>query len=290
MTDETLTQAFEAQRRSLLGVAYRMLGSVSEAEDAVQEAWLRLARTPSGEIENLGAWLRTVVARICLDALRRRTRREETLGERLPDLVVEDPGPNPEQEAMLGEAVGLALQAVLEELPPAERVAFVLHDVFAMPFEEIAPILERSPAAARQLASRGRRRVKGSSHDVETDPLRQREAVDAFVRAVRSGDVDAVVQLLDPEAVLRLDAGDRPVTQKLVGARAVAKQAVEGGGFRQLLATARPAVVNGGAGLVFVIRERTQAIVGFTVSNGRIVEIDALADPDRLPALSRPHS
>lgn len=287
MTDETLARAFDAERRTLLGVAYRMLGSVSEAEDAVQEAWLRLARTPPGEIQNLGAWLRTVVGRICLDTLRqRRSRREESLAERLPDPLVEDAAPGPEQEVLLGEAVGLALQAMLEELPPAERVAFVLHDVFAMPFEEIAPILERTPAAARQLASRGRRRVREVSHDVETDPIRQREAVDAFVAAVRSGDVEAVVGVLDPEVVLRLDAGHRRVTQKLVGAGAVAKQAIEGGGFRQVLGGAQPAVVNGGAGLIFVIRERAVAIVGFTVSNGRIVEIDALADPARVPALA----
>ncbi|MBO0702712.1 MAG: sigma-70 family RNA polymerase sigma factor, partial [Candidatus Dormibacteraeota bacterium] len=172
MSEESLAQAFESERRSLVGVAYRMLGSVSEAEDAVQEAWLRLMRTPSSDIQNLGSWLRTVVARICLDVLRqRRTRREETAGERLPDLWVVDTRADPEEEVLLGEAVGAALQCLLEELPPLERVAFVLHDVFAMPFEEIAPIVERTPAAARQLASRGRRRVREAPHEVETDPI-----------------------------------------------------------------------------------------------------------------------
>lgn len=288
MTEEALAAAFDGERRSLIGVAYRMLGSVSEAEDAVQEAWLRLARTPAGEIENLGAWLRTVVARICLDTLRqRRSRREDALGERLPDLLVLDTGSDPEREVLLGEAVGLALQCVLEELPPAERVAFVLHDVFAMPFEEIAPIVERTPAAARQLASRGRRRVRDVPHEVETDPIRQREAVDAFVRAVRQGDMEALVEVLDPQVVLRLDQGARAGARKLVGADVVARQAIEGGGFRQLLATARPAQVHGGAGLIFVIRERMHAIVGFTVAGGRIVEIDALADPSRVPSLVR---
>lgn len=289
MTDVSLAEAFDAERRSLLSVAYRMLGSVSEAEDAVQEAWLRLGRVPSGEIVNLGGWLRTVVGRICLDMLRqRRTRREEMLGERLPDPLVADAAGDPEQEVLLGETVGLALQCVLEELPPAERVAFVLHDVFAMPFEEIAPIVDRTPAAARQLASRGRRRVREVPHEIETDPIRQREAVDAFVRAVREGDVEALVEVLDPEVVLRLDQGGRAGTRKLVGSGVVAKQAIEGGGFRQLLATARPATVNGGAGLIFVIRERRHAIVGFTVVGGRIVEIDALADPSRVPSLIRP--
>ena len=288
MTDETLAEAFEAERRSLLGVAYRMLGSIAEAEDAVQEAWLRLTRTPAGEIANLGAWLRTVVGRICLDTLRqRRARREETLGERLPDPLVIGAAGDPEQEALVGEAVGLALQCVLEELAPAERVAFVLHDVFAMPFEEIAPIVDRTPAAARQLASRGRRRVREAPHEIETDPIRQREAVDAFVRAVRDGDVEAVVEVLDPEVVLRLDQGAPTGARKLAGAGAVGRQAIEGGGFRQLLATARPAVVNGGAGLIFAVGERVHAIVGFTIVRGRIVEIDALADPSRVPALVR---
>lgn len=286
MSDDDLARAFDAQRRSLISVAYRMLGSVSEAEDAVQEAWLRLARTPPGEIASLEAWLRTVVARICLDVLRqRRARREDTAGERLPDLLVVDARADPEQAALLGEAVGLALQCVLEELPPAERVAFVLHDVFAMPFEEIAPIVERTPAAARQLASRGRRRVRAMPREVETDPIRQREAVDAFVHAVREGDVAALVEVLDPEVVLRLDQGAPTGARKLAGAGVVARQAIEGGGFRQLLATARPAAVNGGAGLIFVIRERVHAIVGFTVVAGRIVEIDALADPSRVPSL-----
>ncbi len=288
MSEESLARAFDAERRSLMNVAYRMLGSVTEAEDAVQEAWLRLARTPTGEIESLGPWLRTVVARICLDLLRqRRTRREEALGERLPDLLVVDGGSDPEREVLLGEAVGLALQCILEELPPAERVAFVLHDVFAMPFEEIAPIVERTPAAARQLASRGRRRVREVPHEIETDPIRQREAVDAFVQAVRAGDMGALVQVLDPEVVLRLDQGARTGARKLVGAGVVARQAIEGGGFRQLLATARPAVVNGGAGLIFVIQDRMHAIVGFTVVDGRIAEIDALADPSRVPSLVR---
>ncbi len=288
MTDEALARAFDAERRALLGVAYRMLGSVTEAEDAVQEAWLRLSRVPRGEIANLGAWLRTVVGRICLDILRqRRSRREEALGERLPDPLVVDARGDPEQEALLGETVGLALQCVLEELTPAERVAFVLHDAFGMPFEEIAPILDRTAAAARQLASRGRRRVREMPREIETDPIRQREAVDAFVRAVREGDMEALVEVLDPEVVLRLDQGGRAGARKLVGAGVVARQAVEGGGFRQLLASARPAVVNGGAGLIFMLGERMHAIVGFTIIRGRIAEIDALADPSRVPALVR---
>jgi RNA polymerase sigma factor (sigma-70 family) len=281
-----LADGFEAHRSHLRAVAYRMLGSTSEADDAVQEAWLRLNRTGAGEVENLRAWLTTVIARVSLDMLRsRRSRREEPLGPHLPEPIVSRAdGLDPEHEALLADSVGLALLVVLETLGPAERLAFVLHDMFAVPFDEIAPIVGRSPTAARQLASRARRRVRGAAPAPDADLARQREVVDAFLAAARGGDFDALVALLDPDVVLRVDRGAlRPgVAGEFRGAQAVAEQVHT---FARLAGFARPALVNGAAGFVVAPRGRTIAVAGFTVSAGRIAEIDLLADPERLRAL-----
>jgi RNA polymerase sigma factor (sigma-70 family) len=265
-------------------VAYRMLGSLTEADDAVQDAWLRVSRAGAGEVENLGGWLTTIVARVCLNMLRSRaTRREEPLGARLPDPVISPAGElQPEEEALLAEGVGLALLVVLDTLSPAERLAFVLHDMFELPFEEIAPMVGRSPAAARQLASRARRRVKGTGIPApDPDLARQRGVVDAFFRAARGGDFDALVALLDPDVVLRSDFGARrPAAATVVhGAAAVASQALVGA---LPGAELHPALVNGAAGVVVTVRGRPFAVLGFTVSEGRIAEIDAIADPDRV--------
>ncbi len=284
---DRLAERFEANRGHLRAVAYRMLGSTSEADDAVQEAWLRLTRSGGDDVENLQAWLTTVVSRVCLDMLRsRRARREEPLAPHIPDPIVgREDGADPEHQALLADSVGLALLVVLETLGPAERLAFVLHDMFALPFEEIAPIVGRSPAAARQLASRARRRVRGAVPSPDADLARQREVVDAFVAAARGGDFDALVAVLDPDVVFRLDRGGlRPgAAREVRGAAAVAEQALTfGAPFAGL---ARPARVNGAAGVVVGTRDRPLAVVGFTVTGGRIAEIDLLADPERLRAL-----
>jgi RNA polymerase sigma factor (sigma-70 family) len=283
---DDLAQAFEANRTHLRAVAYRMLGSVNEADDAVQEAWLRLDRSGSGEIENLRAWLTTVVARVCLDALRsRKSRREEPLGPHMPEPIVSRAdGVDPEHEALLADSVGLALLVVLETLQPAERLAFVLHDMFAVPFEEIAPIVGRSPTAARQLASRARRRVQGAAPAPDPDLGRQREVVDAFLAAARGGDFEALLDLLDPDVVLRVDRGVlRPGRlREIRGARAVAEQARKGAGLGRF---ARAALVNGAAGMVIAPRGRPVAVAGFIVAHGRIVEIDVFADRARLREL-----
>jgi RNA polymerase sigma factor (sigma-70 family) len=263
-----------------------MLGSTSEADDAVQEAWLRLSRSDTREVENLGAWLTTVVARVCLNMLRsRKSRREEALGPHLPEPIVSRAdGVDPEHEALLADSVGLALLVVLDTLAPAERLAFVLHDMFAVPFDEIAPIVGRSPTAARQLASRARRRVRGAAPVPDADLARQREVVDAFFAAARDGDFDALVSVLDPDIVLRSDGGEeRPgVSIVLRGARAVAERALT---FASLSPFVRPALVNGAAGVVVAPRGRPFSVMGFTVTHGKIVEIDALADPARLRRL-----
>jgi RNA polymerase sigma factor (sigma-70 family) len=281
----TLTQPFEEHRPRLRAVAYRMLGSLTEADDALQEAWLRVSRADAGDVENPAAWLTTVVARVCLNLLRTREhRREEPLEAHVPDPVVSRPdGVDPEQEALLADAVGLALQVVLQSLSPAERLAFVLHDMFAVPFEDIAAISERSPAAVRQLASRARRRVQGAPAP-DPDLARQREVVDAFFAASREGDLDALVAVLDPDVVLRSDGGaSRPRLSLLVrGARAVAGQARAGGRF---LSFVRPALVNGAVGVVVAAQGRPLSVMAFTVAGGRIVAIDVLADPDRLRTL-----
>jgi RNA polymerase sigma factor (sigma-70 family) len=283
---EYLADRFEANRTHLRAVAYRMLGSVSEADDAVQEAWLRLSRSDAADIDNLGGWLTTVVARVCLDMLRsRRSRREEPFGAHMPEPIVSRAdGVDPEHEALLSDSVGLALLVVLETLGPAERLAFVLHDMFGVPFEEIAPVVGRSPAAARQLASRARRRVQGAAPAPDADIARQREVVDAFLAAARDGDFDALVAVLDPDVVLRIDRGALPARRsaEVRGAPSVAAQALT---FARLARFARPALVNGAAGFVVASPGRPLAVAGFTVAHGRIAEIDLLADPARLREL-----
>jgi len=279
-----LAARFEEQRAHLRAVAYRMLGSRSEVDDAVQEAWLRLSRSDAAAIDDLQRWLTTVVARVCLDQLRsRRSRREEPLGPRVPEPLVSPEGDeDPEHEALLAGSVGLALLVVLETLPPAERLAFVLHDMFGVPFDEIAPIVDRSPDAARQLASRGRRRVRGSVPAADPDRARQREVVDAFVAAAREGDFEALLAVLDPDVVFRLDRGDLPgpASRELHGARTVAENAlIFGGPFAPF---ARPALVNGAPGFVIAPEGKPVSVAGFVVADGRIVEIDLLADPRRL--------
>ena len=281
-----LAERFEANRTHLRAVAFRMLGSVSEADDAVQEAWVRLSRSDAGAIDNLGGWLTTVVARVSLDMLRSRSsRREEPLGVHVPSPIVSPAaGVDPEHEALLADAVGLALLVVLETLPPAERLAFVLHDMFAVPFHEIAPIVSRSPTAARQLASRARRRVQGAAPVPDPDLNRQRAVVEAFLAASREGDFDALVAVLDPDVVLHADTGalKTPGSREVHGAGAVARQALL---FRNVAVASKPALVNGAAGLVTTLNGKPFSVVGFTVSGGRIVEIDILADPERIRAL-----
>jgi RNA polymerase sigma factor (sigma-70 family) len=277
-----LADRFEANRTHLRAVAYRMLGSVNEADDAVQESWLRLSRAQAADVENLRAWLTTVVARVCLDMLRsRRSRREEPFGPHVPEPIVSrEDGVDPEHEALLADSVGLALLVVLERLDPAERLAFVLHDMFGVPFDEIAPIVGRSPVAARQLASRARRRVQGAAPGPDVDLARQREVVDAFLAAARGGDFEALLAVLDPDVVLRIDRGALPgASREIRGAPAVAEQVRT---FARLAPFARPALVNGAAGVVVAARGRPLTVAGFTVTRGRIVEIDLLADPARL--------
>jgi RNA polymerase sigma factor (sigma-70 family) len=276
---ELLVERFEADRARLKAVDYRMLGSLEEADDAVQEAWLRLSRSDASSVENLGGWLTTVVGRVCLDMLRsRRSRREESL--RVPDPIVSrEGGIDPEHEALLADSVGLALFAVLETLSPAERLAFVLHDTFGVPFAEIGPIVGRSPAAARQLASRARRRVRGAATVPDPDPARQREVVDAFLAAAREGDFDALVAVLDPDVVLRADLGPAGGSREVRGAAAVAGQAST---YARLDLLVRPALFNGAAGAVSTLGGEPFSVGGFTVRDGKIVGIDLLADPERL--------
>jgi RNA polymerase sigma factor (sigma-70 family) len=264
-----------------------MLGSLSEADDAVQEAWLRLTRSDPSGIANLGGWLTTVVARVCLDMLRsRKSRREEPLDVHVPDPIVSRvDAVDPAQQALLADSVGLALLVVLETLSPAERLAFVLHDMFAMPFDEIAPIVGRSPSAARQLASRARRRVQGAASVPDADPTSQREVVDAFLAAARGGDLDALLAVLDPDVMVRADRGAVPAgaSRELRGARAVIEQALT---FSRLVQFARPVLVNGAAGIIsWLPGGQPFSVMGFTVRRGRIVEIDILADSGRLRQL-----
>ncbi|MER5321051.1 RNA polymerase sigma factor SigJ [Streptosporangium roseum] len=282
-----LADQFEGHRPHLRAVAYRMLGSLTEAEDAVQEAWLRLARSDSGDIDNLGGWLTTVVGRVCLDMLRtRNARREESLEDRLPDPVISrEDVTDPEQEVLLADSVGLALLVVLESLTPAERLAFVLHDMFGMPFEQIAPIVDRTPATAKKLASRARRRVRGAAPNPDPDLADQRRVVNAFLTAARGGDFDALVSILDPDVVLRADGGVLTNGMKVIrGAAAVAGQAAT---FQRMAtsATTHPALINGLAGLVNTIDGRLISVMSFTISTGKIATIDILSDPDRLAHL-----
>ena len=287
-TSEWLAQRFEEHRAHLRAVAYRMLGSASEADDAVQESWIRLGRADVSGVENLRAWLTTVVARVCLDMLRTRTsRREDPLDERavhVPDPVITRADGDPESGAMLADSVGLALLVVLETLEPAERLAFVLHDVLGMTFDEIAPIVDRSPVAARQLASRARRRVRSRAPSADNDLHQQRRVVDAFLAAVRDGDFERLVAVLDPDIVLRADGGARAGASRIVrGAHAVAAQAET---FSRLGLSNQLVLVNGQLG--FVSRRpdgRLFAVLGFTIAKGKVVEIDILADPERLGRL-----
>jgi len=280
---EFLAQRFEEHRTRLRAVAYRMLGSPSEADDAVQETWLRLSRIDADEVENLGGWLTAVVARVALDMLRsRRSWREESLDVRMPEPIVDRAnGTDPEHEALLADSVGLALLVVLETLKPAERLAFVLHDMFAVPFDEIAPIVDRSPEAARQLASRARRRVQGETAIPDADLDTQREVLDAFLAAAREGDFEALLEVLDPDVVLRADRGAVSIGSPSVvrGADNVARRALA---FWRLDVEVRPALVNGAVGTVTLRDGRPFAIAGFTIRNRRVVQMDVLADPERL--------
>jgi RNA polymerase sigma-70 factor, ECF subfamily len=277
-----LAERFEEQRTHLRAIAYRMLGSLVEADDAVQDAWVRVSRTETNEIENLGGWLTTIVTRVCLNMLRsRKVRREESLEAHLPDPVITPVGEiGPEGEALLADSVGLALLVVLDALAPAERLAFVLHDMFDVPFEEIAPMVGRSPTAARQLASRARRRVKGADTP-DPDLARQRAVVDAFFLAARSGDLDGLVAVLHPDVILRVDFGpSRPGASRMVrGAAAVARQARLGANPAALL---HPALINGAAGVVITLDGKPHGVMAFTVVNDQVVELDIIADPERI--------
>jgi len=278
-----LADRFEENRAHLRAVAYRMLGSINEADDAVQESWLRLSRADTNGIENLGGWLTTVVARVCLDMLRsRQSRGEESLEAHLPDpLLSREDGVDPEQEAILVDSVGLALLVVLETLAPAERLAFVLHDMFAVPFDEIAPIVGRSPAAARQLASRARRRVQGAATASDADLRQQRQVVDAFLAASRGGDFKALLAMLDPDVVLRADDAGAQLgaSREVRGATAVAET------FSGRAQTAQPALLNGAVGAVWAPGGQPRVVFGFTIARGKIVAIDLVADPERLRQL-----
>jgi RNA polymerase sigma factor (sigma-70 family) len=285
-----LAGRFEEHRSHLRSVAYRMLGSLAEADDAVQDAWERASRAGIDGVDNLKAWLTTVVARVCLNMLRsRNTRREASLETWVPDPIVSQEGRvNPEEEALLADSVGLALQVVIDTLPPAERFAFVLHDMFELPFDEIGPMLGRTPQTARQLASRARRRIKGAETvPPERDLARQRAVVDAFFAAARAGDFDALVALLHPDVVLRADfSPSRPGFSTVVrGVAAVADQARIG---RSPAATVHPALVNGAAGAVITRHGRPTTIMAFTIAAGKIIEIDAIADPGRVSKLAEP--
>lgn len=281
-----LADRFQEHRPHLRAVAYRLLGSLSEADDAVQDAWLRASRADASDVENMRGWLTTIVARVSLNMLRSRNRRrEEFIGEGLPDPVVSSEGElQPEDEVVLADSVGLALQVLLETLSPAERLAFVLHDLFDLPFDEIAPMVGRSPVAARQLASRARRRVRGADVPVpDPDLTSQRRVVDAFYAAARGGNLDALLAVLDPEVVLRADYGRKQPVRVFRGPEAVASQSRGIPG-----AVVHPALVNGAAGAVITVRGRPIAIMGFIVRDGRIVEIDAIADPGRVAQIAAP--
>jgi RNA polymerase sigma-70 factor (ECF subfamily) len=279
---DRLAERFEEQRTRLRAVAYRMLGSLAEADDAVQDAWVRVSGAETDEVENLGGWLTTIVTRVCLNMLRsRNVRREESLEAHLPDPVISPAGElGPEGEALLADSVGLALLVVLDALAPAERLAFVLHDMFELPFEEIAPMVGRSPTAARQLASRARRRVKGAEIP-DPDLARQRAVVDAFFLAARGGDLDALVAVLHPDVILRVDFGpSRPAASRVVrGASAVARQARLGANPAAVL---HPALINGAAGVVITLDGQPHGVMAFTVVNDQVVELDIIADPGRI--------
>ncbi|HEV8570263.1 MAG TPA: RNA polymerase sigma factor SigJ [Actinoplanes sp.] len=282
---EWLAGHFERHRPHLRAVAYRMLGSLTEADDAVQDTWLRLSRSGAADVENIGGWLTTIVGRVCLNMLRSRNRRrEEPLGVHIPDPVISPEGElQPEEQALLADSVGLALLVVLDTLTPDERLAFVLHDMFGLPFGEIAPIVGRTPAAAKQLASRARRRVKGAGTPApDPDPVRQREVVDAFFAAARGGDFDALVAVLHPDVVARADFGaQRPAASVVIrGADAVARQALLGGALPA--AGLHPALVNAAPGVIVTMRGRPFAVMSFTVADGKIAEIDTIADPERV--------
>jgi len=285
-----MAQRFEEHRARLRSVAYRMLGSLSDADDAVQETWLRLSGTAAGDVDNLGGWLTTVTARVCLNMLRsRKTRREVEL----PDPVLgPDDGPSPEDATLLADSIGLALLVVLDTLSPAERVAFVLHDMFDLPFDEIAPLVGRTPTAARQLASRARRRVRGADPPPSgTDLSRQRAVVSAFLAAARDGDFDALTSVLDPDVVLRIDGGAAYPRGSMVvhGADAVARQALSGLSGIIRMAGLLPVQVNGAAGIVISLRGRPATIIGFSFRDGKVAELNAVADPDRVLALVSEH-
>jgi RNA polymerase sigma-70 factor (ECF subfamily) len=278
-----LTERFESHRNHLRAVAYRMLGSLCEADDAVQEAWLRLSRSDVSDVENLGAWLTTVVARVCLDMLRsRKSRREESLEPAIPQIKADlSNWLDPEQEAMMADSVGLALLVVLDTLPPTERLAFVLHDIFGMPFDEIAPIVGRSPVAAKKLASRARHRVQGRDTSSQADRVRQRNVVEAFLAASRSGDMNALIALLDPDVVRRADRNALPpdADTEVHGAYNVIKETVTNTGLAQ---HARIALVNGSVGLIVVLRRQLRVALSLTIENDKLTEIDVIADPARL--------
>jgi RNA polymerase sigma factor (sigma-70 family) len=284
---DRLAQRFEEQRPRLRGVAYRMLGSLADADDAVQETWLRLSRTGAEGVDNLPAWLTTVVANVCLNVLRsRKAHREEPVGVYVPDgLISRENEVDPEYEAVLADSVGLALQVVLDTLAPAERLAFVMHDMFDVPFDDIAAMVGRTPDAARQLASRARRRVRGMAPTPDSDLAQQREVVNAFFAAARSGNFDALVAVLDPDVVLRSDGGPtRPVLSRVVrGAEAVARSAQAAALPNAVL---RPVLVNGAAGVLVLVNGSLFSVMAFTVSGGKIVEVDAIADPQRLSRLN----
>jgi RNA polymerase sigma factor (sigma-70 family) len=289
LTADSLAQRFEAHRSHLRAVAYRMLGSLAEADDVVQDAWLRASRAGASDVDNLGGWLTTIAARLCLDRLRARaSRREDPIDIAVPDPIVSSvEGVDPEQEALLADSVGLAMLIVLETLSPAERLAFVLHDTFGLPFDQIAPIVARTPTAARQLASRARRRVRGATASTDVPLERQWELVEAFQAAARDGDIEALIQVLDPEVVVRGDAGPRPTgplgrLREARGAEVVARQAVA---FRALAPGARRALVNGSPGLVAFAADRPFAVLGFAFVRDSITEIDILLDPVRLGRL-----
>jgi RNA polymerase sigma factor (sigma-70 family) len=275
-----LTEKFEANRTHLRAVAYRMLGSAAEVDDAVQEAWLRLSRADTANVANLSGWLTTVVARVCLDMLRgRKLRREEPLGPDVPESVVGHE--SVEHEALLADSVGAALLVVLETLEPAERLAFVLHDMFAVPFDEIAPIVGRSPAAARQLASRARRRVQGTDTVPAADVVRQREIVDAFLAASRGGDFDALLAVLDPDVVFRSD----PVAVRMGGAAELRGAAAVANTFKGRAQAAKPALVNGAAGVAVIFGGHSRIVLRVTIADGKIAAINAIADPAEIQAL-----
>jgi RNA polymerase sigma-70 factor (ECF subfamily) len=286
--DQVLAERFQEHRGHLKAVAYRMLGSLGEADDAIQEAWLRASKADHGTVENYGGWLTTIVSRICLNMLTsRKARREDSMDDvRVPDPVVTvDKGTDPEHEAVLADEVGLAMLIVLDTLPPAERLAFVLHDMFAVSFDDIAPILDKSPAAGRQLASRARKRVQSASSGTETDPTRHREAVNAFKAASRAGDFAALLKVLDPDIVLRVDYGAAGVSSLIRGAELVARQALT---FRKYAEFGQEVRINGFLGRLTVVDGKPFSLLSYTVRDGLVVEIDIIADPERLGQLDIP--